>query len=129
MRALLATSVLTVLLVASAAHAQSNAIPQLKQRHAERYMEQALQREFPFYRYSTESTVKCSDRHSRIRVGCKTIYFFAGDVDFKGHGKIWYSLSDSGRRIRWNYAFRIKETDYYCLNTGGSNCVKTHVVK
>jgi hypothetical protein len=69
--------------------------------------------------------VKCNKRVSRDRVRCK-MSWNVGDLSFDGKGVIWFTYK--GGDTYWNYAYRIRKRNHYCLATGGSNCVETIVV-
>ncbi len=50
-----------------------------------------------------------------------------GDVGFKGSATIW--LARKRGDVWWNYAYTVKQTDYYCLATGGERCTETYHVR
>lgn len=70
--------------------------------------------------------VKCNKRISSIRVRCK-MGWSVGDLSFEGRGLIWLTYERGG--AHWNYAYRIRKRNHYCLATGGSDCDEAIIVR
>jgi hypothetical protein len=101
-------------------------LPKLSHVQSIVFMDQALHREFGgAYDNAYQQIVRCSHRLSPTKMKCQHLEFGIGDSGYKGVGRIWLSVSHSRQRVLWNYAFRIEATNYYCLNTGGTDCVDT----
>lgn len=66
--------------------------------------------------------VKCNKRLSASRVRCR-MSWNSGDLSFNGKGVIWFTFK--GGDTYWNYAYRIRKRNHYCLATGGSDCGET----
>jgi hypothetical protein len=66
---------------------------------------------------SRELSLRCR-RASRQRFVCRPAWF-VGDLEYAGRAEV---IGETGRtpRVRW----RIVETNGYCVDTGGSNCVR-----
>jgi hypothetical protein len=103
-------------------------MPKLTGPDAKGYIKKALHRRDSFnYRWGYAKRIKGCKRYSRTRIRCKTSWNF-GDLSYKGPVTIWYRQTKRGPT--WNFAYRIKRTNWYCLNQGGSRskCTKTFVV-
>ncbi|HEU5063538.1 MAG TPA: hypothetical protein VFT79_10375 [Solirubrobacterales bacterium] len=70
--------------------------------------------------------VKCNKRLAADRMRCTMSWNF-GDLSFDGKGVIWFTYR--GGETYWNYAYRIRKRNHYCLATGGSNCDEMIVVR
>jgi hypothetical protein len=88
------------------------------------YIRTLLRRRFKnAYRYGEGKKISSCERWSRTKARCK-LQFGVGDVGWKGRSTIWYSRQSDGSAA-WNYAYVIKRTNYYCLNTDKRHCTKT----
>lgn len=102
-------------------------IPRLRRGQAWRYMRTALRREYGNgFRHGYAKRVKCRKRVRRTAIRCTRISWVIGDMEFVGKGTIWID-----RRLWWNYSFRIREINGYCLAIGGSwkQCTSLKVVR
>lgn len=97
---------------------------------ANRYMRIGLARKFGAnWDYGFRKRTKCNRRVSRDRIRCGPITWFNGDLVFQGHGRVWFTYSKES--AYWNYSFRIKKINEYCLSRGGSMaaCSRTVVAR
>ena len=100
--------------------------PQLYSGGARYYTNKALKREFGnAYRYGYDKDIRCKRRISHRRMRCTTVNWNIGDVGYDGWTEIWYKRHRDGS-LWWHYTGQIKETNYYCINVGNSNCTKMH---
>ena len=102
-------------------------LPFLSRAAAARYARTALAHRFKSsYRHGYAKRTSGSRRISRTKVWFRTVSWVIGDISYRGRATIWYAWS--GRRISWNYAYRIKRTNEYCKATRRLRCTKTYVV-
>lgn len=100
----------------------------LSSQEAKRMMENALSRREIFtFRKAPSKEVKCNRRLRRDRVRCRMRWDLGADIHFHGHGAIW--ITYAGDIAEWNYSYRVKGVNEYCLRVGGSGCRKTWVVR
>lgn len=119
------TALIAVFVAALAAPATAIAqVAPLREGEAEFFMRKALKREFGnTFNHGEGRSVECHDRRSNVRISCRTIAWTIGDISFSGNGRIWLSVNRNGV-VLWNYAFRIKRVNEYCVATGGTDCVE-----
>lgn len=93
------------------------------------YMTKALNRRFGNqYKYRVAGKTSCK-RSSYTRARC-SIRWGIGDSGYSGYGYIWYSEEDG--ETWWNYSWRIKRTNFYCLDVLKkplSKCRTNYVVR
>ena len=94
-------------------------------------MRVALGREFGGnWTYGVFKRTECRKRISRNRVRCTRISWAVGDLVFSGSGTVWYTRADGA--VWWNYAYRIKRVNEYCVFVYDQplrKCSKTFVVR
>jgi hypothetical protein len=91
-------------------------LPTLTRTAARRYIRSALRQEYgSAYRHGSGKFIASCNRRSRTRVRCDDVSWFAGDVGWSGWTTIWYER-DENDDVSWNYAFRIKQTNWYCVD-------------
>ena len=91
-------------------------LPTLTRTATRPYIRSALRQEYgSAYRHGSGKFIADCNRRSRTRVRCGDVSWFAGDVGWSGWATIWYERDDSGDPW-WNYAFRIKQTNWYCVD-------------
>ncbi|HKG38507.1 MAG TPA: hypothetical protein VKB25_05915 [Conexibacter sp.] len=101
-------------------------MPRLSGPAALRYLRQALTGGFwDSYTHAYGRTANCR-RVSRIRFRCRPSWII-GDVVFHGTAWIWHVRDLAS--ISWHYAWRITQTDEYCVYTGGRNCHRVFRVR
>ncbi|HYG97363.1 MAG TPA: hypothetical protein VD741_09690 [Solirubrobacterales bacterium] len=99
----------------------------IRRGQAEAWMGTALSRREVFQFQSGNSrSVRCRQRLSRDRIRCRMSWSLGDEIHFHGHGTIWITY-ESG--ITWNYSYRVKGVNEFCLRVGGSGCRKTWVVR
>jgi hypothetical protein len=95
------------------------------------YMRRALGRRFGGnWRAGYSRHTNCTKRIRRSRIVCRQIGWFVGDLVFQGRGAIWLNFKNGNDW--WNYSFRIRRINEYCLivqEAPRSKCVKWFVVK
>jgi hypothetical protein len=97
-------------------------------RRAEGWMRNALSRRDVFqFRRGNHRSVRCHRRVSRDRVRCRMSWSLGDDIHFRGRGTIWITYEDGLRH--WNYSYRVKGVNEFCLRVGGGGCRKTWVVR
>lgn len=105
--------------------------PFLSPRMAKRWMRVALGRHFGGnWDYRVNAELRCGERVSRNRVKCRRVAWAVGDLVFWGRGAIWYRRV--GEEIEWNYSFKIRALDQYCVfvyERPRSKCLKKYVVR
>lgn len=112
--------------------ATAQALPTLPVSDAKGYAKKALERNYGReWRNADYRWVRNCARRSRTKVICRNTRFGSvptqmGGVGYAGRVTIWYTRDRRG--TMWNYSYRIKRTDYDCMNAGGSNCVSTEIV-
>ena len=87
------------------------------------------------YRHGSGRFIARCSRRSRTRMRCGDVSWFAGDLSWAGWATIWYERDDGG--VTWNYAFKIKRTNWYCLDRKrqrdpaykGKRCSKVYRVR
>jgi hypothetical protein len=103
----------------------------------QRHVRTALGRRFAgAYRYGSFKQIGQCGRLSRIRIKCSRVSWASGDIGYRGSVTIWYDNDDNGD-VSWNYALKIKRTNYYCVvrkRAGdrayvGKRCTKTYQVR
>lgn len=105
---------------------RSGTIPFLPTPKAKGYMKDALKREDDFsYMHAYGKRFNDCKHVNDSRVRCSARWVI-GDISFKGHIVIWFSIERG--QLRWNYAYVIHRTNDYCVTTGGENCEQTYVV-
>lgn len=104
------------------------AVPKVSKREAVYYMQIALKRRLGFGA-GYARVVRCRKRIDRTHVRCQKIKWNVGDLSYKGHGTIWFTKSPRG--TVWNFAYKIVQTNYYCLNSDRPTrkCYKRFVVR
>jgi hypothetical protein len=91
-------------------------------------MEDALSRREVFtFEKAPSKQVSCNRRLQRDRVRCRMRWSLGADIHFHGHGTIWITYERGVQE--WNYSYRVKGVNEYCLRVGGSGCRKTWVVR
>jgi hypothetical protein len=79
-----------------------------------RYIRSALRQRFgAAYRHGYSKFIAQCNRVTRTRMKCRDVSWAIGDLDYVGWATIWFENDDDGD-VTWNYAFRIKRTNYYC---------------
>ena len=100
--------------------------PKLYSGGARYYTNKALKFEFGnSYRYGYAKEIRCKKRISHRRMRCTTVKWNIGDVGYDGWTEIWYKRHRD-ETLWWHYTGQIKETNYYCINVGNSNCTEMH---
>jgi|SRR6476646_38265 len=95
---------------------------------ADRMMRNALSRREVFtFRKAPSKQVDCNRRLRRDRVRCTMRWSLGADIHFHGHGTIWITYANGIKE--WNYSYRVKGINEYCLRVGGRGCRKTWVVR
>jgi hypothetical protein len=122
---LVALSLVAIFATAPTAQSQERGLSKLTRSDARYYMTVALDRRFRSYGSGYAYRLKCVKRYTRNRIRCLKIQWVVGDIEYKGTGMIW--LTHRGRI--WNYSYRIRRRDTYCLWTGGTHCSRMFVVK
>jgi len=105
-------------------------LPKLYSGAAKFYTGKALKRRFGnSFTHGYAHRADCDQRKSRTRIKCEPVKWVIGDVSYRGWSVIWYKRRPANHLVYWHYAFRIVETNEYCLATGGSNCTEVHRVR
>jgi hypothetical protein len=96
---------------------------------ARSYVRTALRRKFTdAYRHGYGKQVRACARLSRTRIKCRRVSWNIGDLSYKGWVTIWLRRHANGT-VWWHYAYRIKRTNWYCVDTGGRRCTKVFRVR
>lgn len=102
-------------------------LPTMTTRKAKRYTRKVLKRRFGnAYRHGSGKRVNRCSHRSRIRVRCR-VRWFAGDVSWRGRVTVRYRRWNS--EVDWDYAYRVRRTNWYCKATGRRNCHKVYRVR
>lgn len=95
---------------------------------AEGWMRTALSRREVFqFPNGNSRSVRCRQRVSRDRIRCRMSWSLGDDIHFRGRGTIWITYERGLRH--WNYSYRVRGVNEFCLRVGGSGCRKTWKVR
>jgi len=117
---------LALLIVASISlHASSSAASagQLGSNEAKRALHEALAKNGELgFDIGQDRKVNCDQPLSSARIRC-AVSWYLGDTGYAGSALVWTSNQTGFPLIR--YSYKIRRTDYYCLNVlpEGSDCV------
>jgi hypothetical protein len=90
-------------------------LPNLTRTATRRYIRGVLRQDFgAAYRHGSWKFIAQCNRLSRARMKCRDVTWFIGDISYSGWATIWYEHDDDGD-LTWNYAYRIKRTNGYCV--------------
>jgi hypothetical protein len=78
------------------------------------------------YTHGNGRRLEGCERRSRLRVRCRRVSWFAGDTTFQGYVTVWRAAVGSAGDWELDHAYRITQTNEYCVVTGGENCVRVH---
>jgi hypothetical protein len=82
---------------------------------ARRYVRAVLRTKFRgAYRFGSFKRIASCVHLSRSRITCYRVSWGVGDVGYRGWATIWLA-NDRHGDVSWDYAFRIKRTNGYCV--------------
>ena len=84
---------------------------------AKHYIGKAMKSEFGgAWQSGQGKNIRDCKRMSRVRMRCR-VTWGVGDIGYDGRVTVWF------RNQYYLYRYQLKKTDYYCIDSGGSDCV------